>query len=276
MSKRVSLNSLNLTPITSPQNQVLKLIRNLHTQIGRQKHNLFLLEGVNCVSEALRQGFKLEIIIVSQSYFKDSADQAIVNLSNVSLVEDKIFANLTTTVNECGIMAVVQKFNFTLADCLLNLNKGPLLILDSVQDPGNLGNLIRTSTGFDVSGIILLKGCVDIYNPKVVRASTGSIFKVPFVCDVECGYLIDYLKQHNINICVLDAKARHTIYDTNVDFNRAVVLGNEGHGVNVALQAKASEIIKIPTNPSLESLNVTISAAIVLNHWWSVKNGFRK
>lgn len=275
MSKRVSLNSLNLTLITSPQNHNLKLIRNLHTQVGRQKHNLFLLEGVNCVSEALRQDYKLESIIVSQSYFEDWPDKAIVNLSNVCLVEDKIFASLPTTVNECGIMAVAHKFNTTLSDCLLNLNKGPLLILDSVQDPGNLGNLIRTSNGFDVSGIVLLKGCVDIYNPKVVRASTGNIFKVPFVCNVECNYLIDYLKQHNISICVLDAKAGRSIYDTNVNLNRAVVLGNEGHGVNADLQAKASEIIKIPTNPSLESLNVTISAAIVLNHWWSIKNGFR-
>ncbi len=270
---------MNQPIATSPNNPVIKNIRILQENSGRQKQEKFLIEGINCLDEAINFDCDLESLVINESSMdNESVRQILVKSKDKTkplIVTEALFKTLTTTSSQCHIMAIVRKLKYTVQDCLESIKKGPLLILDCIQDPGNLGSLLRIASGFDVSGIILLKGCVDIYNPKVIRSSAGHIFQTPFIYMNSTQEIIALIKENKLILSVLTPTGNTMLCDTHSKAKRALVLGNEGHGINDELLANAYELIKIPTSSRLESLNVTISAAIALNHWWSERHGFK-
>ena len=139
-----------------------------------------------------------------------------------------------------------------------------IAIADAVQDPGNLGTLIRTAYAAELGGLILLQGSVDPYNPKVVRAAAGALFALPLISDLTPAQALELVHANNMRLVICQASARKRYFDVNLADSVAIVFGNEGQGINETMKAGADESISIPMNPGSESLNVAISGGIIL------------
>jgi TrmH family RNA methyltransferase len=137
-------------------------------------------------------------------------------------------------------------------------------VADAVQDPGNLGTIIRTALAAQLGGLLILKGSVDLYNPKVVRAAAGALFSLPILSDIDPQDAVAMLKTAQVRLIICEASGRKNYFDANLKEPVALALGNEGQGTSAVLRAAADESVSIPMNPESESLNVAISGGIIL------------
>jgi len=260
---------MKVTEIVSTDNQKLKLIRSL-IHPGKRKdslaeHNLILLEGQKVIEEALHKRVKLHEVIISQSYYQDGFDQTELakNLEAAIVVKDSLFKGLYTTDTTCGIIATAVPKYYSL-DVIVETAK-TIILADNIQDPGNLGTIIRTAFAFEAGGLVLSKGCVDPYSPKVIRSSMGSIFSLPLVKKANLISVISEIKEKNFCVIALASQASQTIWQNlPADKPVAYILGNEGHGISEDVLSAADRSISIPINPNSESLNVAIAAGIIL------------
>ena len=268
---------MNYTSINSPSNKYAKFILSLHDADSRRKNNKFIIEGLNLVNEALLLDINFDFVAVNIDFIENPKFlkllAKITDKSKVIYFDNKIFSKLVTTSSQCNVLAVIDKFKYNLTDIP---NRGSIIVLDNIQDPANMGSIFRIASAYDVSGIIMTKGCVDVYNPKVVRATAAQLFKIPHVYLNNNYEIISFIKSSNRIITTLDSNSKLSIYKSKITLDRAIVIGNEGHGVSADLADSSREILKIPTNSQLDSLNVSISLAIALNYWWSKCNGFDK
>lgn len=250
--------------ITSPDNQKLKLTRSLAQGKNADK-NLILLEGQNLIVEALDKQIELISVIVSETFYKNSFsdNKLTAHLDSVIIVKDSLFKDLYTTDTSCGIVAVAVPKIYSLTDII---SSGKTLLLgDHIQDPGNVGTIIRTAFAFESGGLVLSKGSADCHSPKVIRSSMGAIFSMPVLQNIELSLLINELKENNFSIIALDANAKKDIQQTlSINKNKAYILGNEGHGIAPDILRQANFTVSIPINPACESLNVAIAAGIIL------------
>lgn len=223
------------------------------------------MEGAKLIEEALKNNIQLGDIVISQSYYQDGFERANLagQLESVLVVSDSLFKGLYTTDTSCGIIATALPHNHSLED-ILNSGK-TVLLADNIQDPGNLGTIIRTAFAFEAGGIILSKGTVDCYSPKVVRSSMGAIFSLPIVNQADLTTTISQLKEKQFKVLALDAGAKRTIWgNMSTSSPIAYILGNEGHGISQEILNAADDTVSIPINPNCESLNVAIAAGIIL------------
>jgi TrmH family RNA methyltransferase len=264
---------MKVSEIISPDNQRLKIIRCLAEPGGRKDQsdgeNLFLLEGAKLIQEALNKKIELIDVIVSQSYFTNdfNSSRLAQQLDGITVVQDRIFKSLYTTDTSCGIIATaVQRLRHLddlISDTLQSKTK-VLLLADSLQDPGNLGTIIRTAHAFQAGGMIISKGSVDCYSPKVVRSSMGAIFSLAIVSKADLNLAIDKLKASLFRVIALDGKADKPFWQEPLNIAKAYILGNEGHGISSDILSLVDETVAIPINPECESLNVAVAAGIIL------------
>lgn len=255
---------MKINNISSESNATLKLIRSLHKRSNREKQQRFLLEGSHCLQEACARRMELEHIVASKSFLQNGMEELnALDIDHIAIVDDQIFADLMTTVSSCGVLAVAEipKEN---RKNIQNWTPQIILVADAIQDPGNLGTLFRTALAAELGGIVLLRGCVDAYNPKTVRAAAGALFDMPMASDVIPEDLISIVKSLGYKLVTCDAKAEKSYFECQLSQRVALVLGNEGQGINPALASAADEKIRIPMNPRSESLNVAISGGIIL------------
>lgn len=264
---------MKVTEITSPANQKLKLIRSLAEPGGRKddagNEDLFLLEGTKLIQEALDKKIELIDVIVGQTYFENGFNnQAIANeLDAIMVVPDRVFDGLYTTDTSCGIIATAKQKHYELDEIFSSAlkSKANLLLLgDNLQDPGNLGTIIRTAYAFQAGGLVLSKGSADCYSPKVVRSSMGAIFSFPIVSRVDLKLAIDNLKANNFRIIALDSKAKKPFWEEGSEQPKVYILGNEGHGISPDILNLIDSTVFIPINPGCDSLNVAVAAGIIL------------
>ncbi|HEY9758135.1 MAG TPA: RNA methyltransferase [Oculatellaceae cyanobacterium] len=263
---------LQLKEITSPANHLLKQGKALHDRPGREKSKLFLIEGAKLVAEAIERRVEVVDIVVSETFVKQglpNLDQSKVRCLNV--MPDKLFAELSTTTTPTGIAAIARIKESTLDDCLKKPNP-VLIICDSIQDPGNLGTMMRSALAFGASGMILTKGCVDCFNPKVVRGGMGASFALPIVRDADMTEICVELHERGFKTVLLEPTAKKTIFDLDMNQSLAFVFGNEGHGFSRNTLDTVQERLQIPMQNDTESLNVSISAAILLFEWSRRRN----
>ncbi len=239
--------------ITSTQNSQVKDWRKLHTKKYRVKTNSFLIEGYHLIEEALKSGWVIEVIIVQDGIeLPDWLAQ-----QRYQLVDQHVFAAISQTEAPQGIAAVVRIKDS--AEALGN----HLLLIDQVQDPGNLGTMIRTADAAGFSQVVLGKGTVDLYNDKVVRASQGSIFHIPII-QTDLLELIPALQSQTYTV-LASALENAVAYDTVEQLEKvALVMGNEGSGIAPEILQLADKCIKIPIYGQAESLNVSIAAGILM------------
>lgn len=181
------------------------------------------------------------------------------------VVSDSVFKKISDTVTPQGILAVVKQKKYSVDDIIANRRKDGscIVVLDRLQDPGNLGTIVRTGEGAGISGIILSSDCADIYNPKVIRSTMGSIFRVPFAISENLPLDIDKLKKDGITTYA--AHLNGEVYNRGV-FTKdcALLIGNEARGLSDAVAEKADKRIKIPMEGKVESLNAAVATAILM------------
>jgi len=246
--------------ITSRENPIYKLIKSLSQKKVRESNRLFLIEGGRILEEANCRGVKIKYLIINktvQDVLKINQDCQVLRLSN------NLFKEISDTVNPQGIIAVVKQREISLADIILGTN--PLIIvLNGIQDPGNLGTIIRTCAAANVTAVLLTKGTVDLYNPKVIRSTMGSLFQVPVVNSLDDNEVVKWLNHNSINIVVADLDGGEYYYSANLKEPLALVIGNENRGPNDIWKKAAGKKVKIPILGHTESLNASVAAGIIL------------
>jgi TrmH family RNA methyltransferase len=244
---------------------LLSVIRDLKRPRGRERRNLTLAEGVRLVEEAVATGTELGGALVSPALEEGIRGQALVQSleqAGVKLerVSDRELAGVADTEQPQGIVALVRLREWSLDD--LDLTRKPaVLVLDGVQDPGNVGTLLRTTQGLGGAGVIALPGTVDFGNPKVVRGSMGALFSLPAM-DVSQEDLLAWAGGRKLPLLIAAAEGE-PIGKAALPRPAAIVLGNEGAGVSAGLR-NAGRAVAIPLAPGTESLNVAVAGGILL------------
>src|SRR5690625_176642 len=247
--------------ITSVQNNRVKQWKKLHTRKERMNTNTFLIEGDHLLEEALRSGWKIKEVILEEG---ENDLQLETNNLQTTIVSKTVFRHLSQTQSPQGIMAVVYMKES------LNIKGEQILIVDRVQDPGNLGTMIRTADAAGFSGIILGEGTVDLYNDKVIRATQGSIFHLPII-QANLVDEINQLKRNGFTILATALEDAVRYDQISIQERTAIIVGNEGAGIQEKILKKADHIVSIPIYGQAESLNVSIAAAILMYHVKSKK-----
>ena len=194
---------------------------------------------------------------------------------NHEVVTEEQMKKLTDTVTPQGILCVVRQPSYTMEDIINHPGHRLLMILEDIQDPGNLGTIFRTAEGAGASGIIMTKGCADLFNPKVVRSTMGSIYRVPFFVTDDIEQTISLVKKAQIEVFAAHLKGEH-FYDEIEYKDAAFLIGNEGRGLKDSTASLADTYIKIPMSGELESLNASMAAGILMyEHNRQIRTGHR-
>lgn len=240
---------------TSRDNATLKMVRSLKTRSGREKNGLFLVEGVRAVQDALRLGADVRFLVADEGFVLPFACDAPCHTALHSL-----FAQLCDTQTPQGVLAVCASSGADWGALAGDL----VIVCDNVQDPGNLGTIIRTADAAGAAGVVLTCGTVDLYNPKTVRATMSSLFSLPIVRGMETADALAELKARGFRIvCGALRDDAVDLFRADLRGKCAVVVGNEGSGVSDDTLRGADVAVKIPMRGGAESLNVAIAAAVL-------------
>ncbi|SKC43581.1 23S rRNA (guanosine(2251)-2'-O)-methyltransferase RlmB [Maledivibacter halophilus] len=254
--------------IISPSNQNIKHIKSLHKRKYRDKHKEFLIEGLRSVEHGLENNAEFRNICYNDVI--TSSNRGCKLLEKISQrkielckINDKIFKEISTTDSPQGILGVVKRRYYDLED-IISKDKLFLIILDKLQDPGNVGTIIRTADAAGVSCIISLKGTVDIYNSKTIRSTMGSIFSMPIIHIETIGDVIEILKGNGVDIISTTLEAERYHFEVKYGRKNAIIIGNEGNGISNELIKRSDIKVKIPIIGNAESLNASIAAGIII------------
>lgn len=245
--------------ITTTQNkqikQIIKLKKNARE---RKKQQLFIVEGIRMFTEIPKE--YLYKVYASEDFYKEH--ETVFEGMEVELVSDQVMKEISDTMTPQGVLALVKMLKYSLED-LLDQKEPLFLVLENLQDPGNLGTILRTGEGAGISGVIMSHDTVDIYNPKVTRSTMGSIFRVPFVYVEDLFEVLETMKSKNITTYA--AHLNGTDY-TREDYSTgtAFLIGNEGNGLTDELTDKAQKKIKIPMCGKVESLNAAMASGLLV------------
>ncbi|MBU8905121.1 TrmH family RNA methyltransferase [Desertibacillus haloalkaliphilus] len=243
--------------IESHKNQRVKQWKKLHTKKGREQQGSVLIEGTHLIEAALQAEADIEELIVDEQ-FSIPTGWVVDNVS-VTIVTERVMKEISETETPQGIAAIC-KIEQTGLDILA---EGRYLFVDAIQDPGNLGTMIRTADSAGMSGVIVGSGSVDVYNSKVIRATQGSIFHLP-VIKKDLSEAIEVCKQQGLPVfgTALEGGSSFTAIEPQQQF--ALIVGNEGEGVSKSLLEQTDQNLYIPIYGKNESLNVAVATGILL------------
>lgn len=248
--------------IESKGNSLFKETKKLKERKNRIKSGKYIIEGFRLVQEAFKAGIDIDCLIVTRDG-KEKLDlylgEYLHEKSNVYEMSDVLFKELISTEQPQGIVAVIN-----MNEKPLDLNGSFYLLCDKVQDPGNLGTIIRTAHAVGVQGIILTKGTVDIYNEKTIRSTMGSIFYVPIHYDDENFTLVKKLKMEGFKTVVTSLDTDKNFFEEDIRGKVLLTVGNEGNGVSDEVYELADRKVKIPMPGNAESLNVAIATSVIM------------
>lgn len=250
--------------ITSKDNELIKHIRKLKDKKYRDESNEYVVEGVKLVEEAVKENAKIKQIIVCEDTTRTYEIPTHIMLEIAKYecisVSDKIFNIITQVTNPQGIMAIIEK---NAQDTQIDYTQDIIVALDDVQDPGNLGTILRTVDSIGLNQIIVSKGTADAFNSKVVRSTMGAIFRIKIIEVEDLAQAIKEMRKHHFKLMVTSLQTENSIYD--IDFNKKIiVIGNEANGVSKEIQDMADEKAKIPMLGRTESLNASVAAGVVM------------
>lgn len=254
--------------ITSKENSTIKKVKQLELKKYREKYDEFLLEGLHLIDEAFKNKAIISSVVYKDAFVKEVQNRNLMDLLNrknipAYNVSDTLFEHICDTENPQGIIAVAARPHFNFEEVLAKKDSN-ILILDRIQDPGNLGTILRTADAAGIEGVISMKGSVDQYNSKTVRAAAGSVFRIPVTQVEDIDQLFLLLKKFQKKLISTSPRADVFYFDVPIYKNSALVIGNEASGVSEALLSGAHQIIKIPMLRETESLNASIAASLIM------------
>ena len=250
--------------ITSKDNEIIKSIRKLKEKKYRDISNEYIIEGLKMIEEAIEENVNIKKIVVCEECLKDSEieQKFLYKIAKYDCiyVSDKVFGFLTDVVNPQGMLAVIEKEG---AEDKIIYDEDIIIVLDGIQDPGNLGTILRTVDSVGLSQIIISKTSADAYNPKVVRSTMGAIFRVKIIEAENLVETLKNLKKHKFKVAATSLEGSESIY--NMDYKKkAIIIGNESKGVSNEILEIADSKIKIPMLGKTESLNASIATGVIL------------
>ena len=247
--------------ITSSANQQMKHLSQLMKRAKeRKKEQVFVVEGIKMFQEAPAD--TVVSVYVSESFLEKPEHEKCLQGYRYEVVSDAVFREISDTQTPQGILAVVRRMEYTAEDIL---GETPhVLVLENIQDPGNLGTIFRTAEAAGATGIVLSKDCVDLYNPKVIRSTMGAIFRIPFIYTDDLKGTIDELKREGITVYAAHLKGENSYDMEDYKTACAFLIGNEGNGLTEETAACADRKILIPMEGGAESLNAAVASAVLM------------
>ena len=245
--------------IESKNNNLFKEIKKKKKKKHRIKSNKYLIEGLRFVEEAIKSKVSIDSIIFTESFKEKNPDLFLKINENIKLIQmnETLLKQLCSTENPQGIVGVINMQN-------KELKSGELVVLvDKVQDPGNMGTIIRTAHAAGAAGIVMTKGTVDIYNDKTLRSTMGSIFYIPIVEDNSLDF-VKSLKKEGYKLVVSSLQGKNNFFEENLQGKVMIAVGNEGNGVSDEVYDIADIKVKIPMPGEAESLNVAVATSIMI------------
>ncbi len=255
--------------ITSLSNKSVKeVLRLVQKAKARKEQGLFVVEGVKMFEEAPAD--RIGKVYVSSRAERELLARCGEKLSEVGYetVADEVFCKMSDTMTPQGVLCLVRQYRYTIEEILgaaEKRSKNPmLLLLEDIQDPGNLGTLLRTAEGAGVDGILMSRETVDVYNPKTIRSTMGSVYRVPFAYVEDLKTAVMALRQRKITVYAAHLSAEKMYDEYDYTGGTAFLVGNEGNGLRQETIACTDAYLKIPMQGKVESLNAAVAASVLM------------
>jgi TrmH family RNA methyltransferase len=258
-----------LRRVEGRHNPLVKELRQAFTRAERTEAGDCAIEGLRIAEEAIRSGLKFRAFFFRQSS-ESLAERLLPQIGShveTLLLPDNVFDGAVPSETPQGVAALVRLREFLLDDVLERLHLGPVVAVVGLQDPGNLGTILRSAEAFGSAGVVLGEGTVSPFNSKVIRASAGSIFRLPMVIAKSAGGvegIATTLRSQNVRLVATSSHKGTPVNQANLTGPAAVFIGSEGSGLPRTLMAQVDELVAIPHTPQVESLNAGVAGSIVL------------
>ena len=254
-----------LRRIDGRHNAQVKDLRRAFDSVELSEGGLCAIEGMRIIEEAIRSGLRIQSVFFSASA-ENRAHKLLPQLSsNVEalLLPDKLFQGAVPSESPQGVAALVRCRQFTIEEVVANRKSGPVLAVAAIQDPGNLGTILRSAEAFGSGGVLLGEGTVSAFNTKVVRASAGSVFRLP-IAKTKLMPVLSQLKESGLQLVATSSHGGIPLPQAKLSGPLAIFIGSEGAGLPKELLAKMDLSVAIPHSPQVESLNAGVAASIIL------------
>lgn len=252
--------------ITSKSNKLIKQVISLKRKKNRWNEKCFFIEGTRSIEQCILSGGDIKHIFFSKELIRNDGEEVLAKAKqekyDIYEITQTLFREISDTDNPQGILAVVEFQEYKLKEVLDDENF--FVVLDRVQDPGNLGTIIRTADAFGANGVIVTSGTVDVYNPKVVRSTMGSIFQIPIIHIDDIVEAISVLQKEEINIVSSSLDTENYLYDIDLKSDCAIVIGNEARGISNEAIDLSDQLVKIPMIGQAESLNAAVASSVLM------------
>lgn len=264
--KKRTVNALErLRLIEGAHNPLVKELRKAFAEGELTRDGYCAIEGVRILEEAIRSGLNFRAVFFRESA-KNKAERLLPQLAahvETVVLADKLFASAVASESPQGVAAFVKCNVFSFEDVLARSSYGPLVAIAGVQDPGNLGTILRSAEAFAAGGVLLGEGTASVFNSKVIRASAGSVFRLP-LAKAKLADVIQPMKANGLRLFATSSHKSKSLAGADLSMPLAIFIGSEGAGVPRDLLARMDEVIAIPHSPAVESLNAGVAASIIL------------
>ncbi len=248
--------------LTSKSNpQIKRLLQLQKKSKARTDEKVFVVEGIRMFVEV--PGERVEKIYISETFYNKKKEELDFQKYPFEILSDAVFQHVSDTKTPQGILCVVKQKDYQI-ESLLEVKKPHFIVLDNLQDPGNLGTIVRTAEGAGVDAVFLSKDCVDIYNSKTIRSTMGSIYRVPTVYVEDVPQLLEQFREKGIKSYAAHLDGENTYDQEDYQGGTAILIGNEGNGLREEVSQKADVWVRIPMHGKVESLNAAIAASILM------------
>ena len=250
--------------ITSTANSRVKHVAALGKKAKyRRETGLFVVEGPRMFSELPKE--RIREVYATEKFLKDPAGKKLTeHVKNIETVTEEVLKSMSDTQTPQGILAVAEQYKYSMSDLTAPRPPALLMVLETIQDPGNLGTILRAGEGAGITGIIMDQNTADIYNPKVTRSTMGSIFRVPFFYTENLQETLSVLKKQGIRLYAAHLGGKTNYDQEDYTSGTAFLIGNEAKGLAPETAAMADTFIKIPMSGQVESLNAAIASSILM------------
>jgi len=244
-------------------NHIIKEVKSLSNKKGRMKAQAISLEGWRLVKDALDWGAKIRYFIVSDSFLQKEG-LFLSKMSNIKTVQvpDELFSRISETESPQGILAVAEMPVYNKNEIIKSIDR--VIVLENIQDPGNLGTIIRSADACGFDAVLLSKDSVDPYNPKVIRSTMGSLFHIPVMVEENFSEALDELKSNNFLVAAAHTRDSLPCWQADLSGKVAIIIGNEGNGLSDKVLELADITVMIPMPGKAESLNASAAASILI------------